>query len=77
MNEVLKRVEDEYVLNYETIDYDYDIDTEKLEKYNLGTILPIYILMDESDTEIARSIGEKTKDNLEQFLLENEALNEK
>ena len=73
MNETLKAVEKEYAINYETITYDYDIDTNEVEGYNVGTILPVYILSDD-EKEIARSVGEQTKEELIKFFSENGAL---
>ncbi len=43
----------------EIVDYDFDIDKEKIQKYNIGKILPeliVYI----NNQEVRRIIGEKT-----------------
>jgi len=43
----------------EIIDYDFDIDKEKIQKYNVGKVLPeliVYI----NDLEVKRIVGEKT-----------------
>lgn len=45
--------------NNEYIDLDYDLDEEKIEKYNVGDTLPVVIFID--NKEIKRIIGEKSK----------------
>ena len=45
--------------NNEYIDLDYDLDEEKVEKYNVGYTLPVVIFID--NKEIKRIIGEKSK----------------
>ncbi len=77
MNEILKEIEEEYALNYQTEPYDFDNDAEKIAKYDVGTILPVYILVDESGKELGRSVGEKSKKELIQFFEENGAIDEK
>ena len=73
MNERLKTLEEENNLSYETVEYDYDIDTKEIEEYNVGSILPVYILLDK-EKEVSRIVGEKTKAELTQFFSENGAL---
>lgn len=51
----------QYQLNME--EYDYDMDDELVEKYNIGDILPVVIVIDD-DREITRIIGEKSKKEL-------------
>lgn len=46
--------------NNEYISLDYDMDEEEVNKYNVGDILPVVILI-EDDKEIKRIIGEKSK----------------
>lgn len=77
MNEVLKKIEKKYSVLYEIQDLDYDNDQEEVKKYNLKPVLPVYILLDENSKEIDRLVGEKSKKELEQFLLTNGAINEK
>lgn len=71
MNEILKKIENENTKKYETIDYDYDSDTEAIKPFQVGSILPVYILLDDGGNEIARSIGEKNKKELTKFFLAN------
>ena len=49
-------------LNIDIIDYDYDIDTDIADKYNVTDILPVYIKGDK------RLVGEHTKEEIRKFL---------
>lgn len=44
-------------------EFDYDFDEEKIERYNVGNILPVLIVLD-NDKEITRIIGEKSLEEL-------------
>ena len=74
MNETLKKIEKKNQKQYETIEFDFDSDTEEIESYNVGSILPVYILVDNNENELARSIGEKSKKELMKFLSSNGGL---
>lgn len=52
---------------FEYIDYDFDLDEEIVEKYNVGTTLPVLIVLD-NNQEINRIVGEKTIDQIKQVL---------
>ena len=71
MNEVLKKIENKNEKRYETIEYDFDADAEEIAPYNVGEILPVYILLDDNGNELARSIGEKKKKELIEFFTSN------
>ena len=43
--------------------YDIDLD-EEASDYNVGSILPVFILLDENNSEISRLIGEQKKEVL-------------
>lgn len=49
-------------LNVKIIDYDYDLDYDKIEKYNVSDVLPVYIKGDK------RLEGEHTKEEIRKFL---------
>lgn len=49
-------------LNIHIIDYDYDIDTDMVDKYNVSDVLPVYIKGDK------RLVGEHTKKEIRKFL---------
>lgn len=54
--------------NLELINYDYDLDTEQIKKYNVGKVLPELILLDDNNNEINRLIGEHSLKKLEEFI---------
>ena len=49
-------------LNIHIIDYDYDIDTDMVDKYDVSDILPVIIKGDK------RLVGEHTKEEIRKFL---------
>lgn len=53
--------------DYEYNEYDYDMDVEMVEKYNIGTTIPVIIALKEGK-EIGRIIGEKSYKELETWL---------
>lgn len=55
--------------NIEQIEYDYDLDEDEIKKYNVGNILPVFIVLDK-DKEITRIIGEKKKEEVINLLKE-------
>ena len=63
---IWKELENEYPKN-EYIDYDYDLDEDEIEKYNVGDILPVVIIFDK-DKEVKRIVREKTKKELHKEL---------
>ncbi|RJQ33673.1 thioredoxin [Candidatus Parcubacteria bacterium] len=48
----------------ETEYFDYDDDAEKLKKYDLGNVLPIFIFLDKEGNELMRIKGEVDKSKL-------------
>ncbi|MFV0250125.1 MAG: thioredoxin domain-containing protein [Bacilli bacterium] len=46
--------------DFEFLDYDYDLDLDQIEKYQIGTIIPVIIFL-KNDNEILRITGEKNK----------------
>ncbi len=44
--------------NVEFVSYDIDLD-EEASTYQVGNILPVLLLLDDTETEIARLIGEQ------------------
>jgi thiol-disulfide isomerase/thioredoxin len=51
-------------------EYDYDLDEEIIEKYNIGEKLPVIIMVDDNNNEVKRIIGEKTKEQILEFIKE-------
>ena len=56
----LKKIEEEYNLEYELLDYDFD--EEEVQKYDVGEKLPVII------TKNNRLIGEKSYEEIVEFL---------
>ena len=46
--------------DFEVITYDYDMDEEMVNKYNIGTTIPVLIFLDNENKEITRVVGEKS-----------------
>ncbi len=67
MNKIWKRVKEEYP-NITFTELDLDMDEES-ENYNVGDTLPVIIRM-ENDVEVARLIGEKTYEEVKEFIEE-------
>lgn len=67
MKKVYKQVFDKYS-NFEVITYDYDIDEEMVEKYEIGTTIPVLIFLDEEEKEITRIVGEKSLEYIENII---------
>ena len=60
MKKTIKEIEELYP-NIEIESYDYDMNQEEVEKWNIGEIIPVLIFVDENNNEISRLVGEKTK----------------
>lgn len=60
MKKAMKEIEELYP-NIIVESYDYDMDTEMVQKYNIGEIIPVLIFLNENGEEQSRLIGEKTK----------------
>lgn len=56
---------------YTLEELDYDMDSEMVEKYNVGTLIPVLIIEDENGVEIERIKGEKNKKEIMEFLERN------
>lgn len=52
---------------YDVISLDADKDIDEIRKLNVGSKLPIYIIMDH-DKEISRLVGEHSKEEIATFL---------
>lgn len=64
LNKHLKKLKEEYDINITKLDYDFD----DIEEYNVGDKLPVIVLKDENDNEVKRLIGEKTYQEIVDFL---------
>lgn len=63
MRPMWNEIEKEYP-TLKTEYYDYDMNNEEVVQWNVGKILPVAILLNNQDEEVARFIGEKTKKEL-------------
>lgn len=72
MNNVYEKIAGEFKLELESLDYDFD--SEKVSKLNIGKILPVLIIYND-EIEVTRIVGEKkyheVKNIIEEVLNEN------
>lgn len=61
MNKVWNNILKKY--DIETINLDYDIDEEEVEKYNVGNILPVFIFFN-GEKEVLRVTGEVSENDM-------------
>ena len=66
MNSMIDDIISKY--NLEMISLDFDLDQSEVEKYNVGTMLPVLIKLDDNDNEISRIKGEKSEKEIEEFI---------
>ncbi|MBP3800318.1 MAG: thioredoxin family protein [Bacilli bacterium] len=64
LNKHLKKIKENYDIKITKLDYDFD----DIEEYNVGDKLPVIILKDKNDNEIKRLIGEKSYQEIVDFL---------
>ncbi len=67
MNKRWKEIEKEY--DFETVSYDLDFDEDEVKEYEVGEKLPVFIFLD-GDKEIGRLIGEKSLDQIREYIEE-------
>lgn len=63
MNKIWKQITSEYS-DVEIIKYDYDIDEDMVKKYNIGTVLPVIIFLDDNNEEVNRLVGETSYNDI-------------
>ena len=73
MNKIWKNITNKYEI--ETLNLDYDMDEEEVNRYNEGDILPVFIFFDQ-DKEITRVIGEVSEKEMLDKLREVGLINE-
>lgn len=64
LNKHLKKIKENYDIKITKLDYDFD----DIEEYNVGDKLPVIILKDKNNNEIKRLIGEKSYQEIVDFL---------
>ena len=75
MNNLLDDVLSKYKVLFDIENLDYDVDFTLVSKYNVSSVLPVYILMDSSG-EIDRLVGEVSESQLISFLKDNGGIDE-
>lgn len=70
MKNVWDKVKKE-IPNLVITEYDYDLDEDKQIEYNVGDKLPVVIMIDDNNKEIKRIVGEKSKQEILDFIKEN------
>lgn len=68
-NKIWKEVKRDYP-DLEIEELDFDFDEDEVKKYEVGDILPVVIFMNENK-EVERLIGEKSKDEIYDFIERN------
>ena len=69
MKKIFKHVENMHP-ELEFITYDYDNDEDMVEKYNIGTTIPVLVFVDENENEVGRIVGEKSYEEIEKYISE-------
>ena len=67
MNNTINKLKKNYP-NLEVINYDYDMEEKLVNKYDIGSILPVLIFVNEDGEEISRVIGEKSEKELTKII---------
>lgn len=58
MKSRFNKIEENIPQEIEIIDYDYDMNPEEVEKWNVGNVIPVFIFLDQNNQEIKRVCGE-------------------
>ena len=66
---IMRNIINNLDIDIKQVEYDYDLDEEEVSKYNVGEILPVLII--ENEKEVARLVGEKTKEEVLEFIRSN------
>ena len=74
---IMKKVWNNIIKDYsnlEIINLDYDMDSEEVNKYNPGKVLPVVIFLDDNDQELERLIGEQKEETLREKIDKYESI---
>ena len=64
---VMKKIWKNILNDYNDLDImelDYDMDSDEVNKYEPGKVLPVVIFLDSNNQELERLIGEQSEDTL-------------
>ena len=67
MKKVWKNILDTYD-NLDIRELDYDMDSQEVNKYNPGKVLPVVIFLDNNEVELERLVGEQKDDTLRSII---------
>ena len=67
MKKVWKNILDTYD-NLDIRELDYDMDSQEVNKYNPGKVLPVVIFLDNNEVELERLVGEQKEDTLKSII---------
>ena len=70
MKSRFSKIENQLPKEIEIIDYDYDLDSIEVEKWQIGNIIPVYIFLNQNNEEIKRISGEWKEKELLQMILQ-------
>lgn len=62
MRKIWNNVLNKYELDITELDY--DMDNEKVKKYDVGNVLPVVIFIDDNGNELERLVGEQKESKL-------------
>lgn len=67
---VMKKIWNNILKNdeLEILELDYDMDTDEVNKYNVGKILPVVIFVSKDGDELERLVGEQTENKLREII---------
>ncbi len=77
---IMNKVWAKFIKKHEDLDVlelDYDLDEEAISNYDVGKLLPVFIIYDESGKELGKIVGEYSEDEFENKFKEVCDLNEK
>lgn len=67
ISKLIKEIKN-YYLDLEIKEFDYDFNSEEIKYYNVGQMVPAFIFLDNDSTEITRTMGEKTFDDIKNII---------
>lgn len=68
MRPIYEQIANKY--NLETKELDFDFDESEVEPLNVGNTLPVAIIYDDNNNELARISGEKKFEQIEEIIKE-------
>ena len=67
MKKIWKNILNEYP-NLNIIELDYDMDSDEVNKYNPGKVLPVIIFENDKSEELTRLIGEQKESTIKSYI---------